>query len=63
MSEEIKYEKCTRCKTWRLPSMFLNEVGRKLKTLLNLLKLRGNRIYSKLRSFEKFLKGFSFKSF
>ena len=32
MSEEIKHEKCARCKTWRLPSMFLNEVGRKLKT-------------------------------
>jgi ribosomal protein L17 len=32
MSEEIKHEKCARCKTWRLPAMFLNEAGRKLKT-------------------------------
>ena len=32
MSEEIKHDKCARCKTWRLPSSFLNDSGRKLKT-------------------------------
>ena len=32
MTEEIKHDKCTRCKSWRLPSAFLNEAGRKLKT-------------------------------
>lgn len=30
--EEIKHEKCKKCKCWRLPSQFLNAKGRKLKT-------------------------------
>jgi DNA-directed RNA polymerase subunit RPC12/RpoP len=30
--EEIQYDKCPRCKTHRLPTQFLNEKGRKLKT-------------------------------
>jgi len=30
--EEVKHEKCGRCKTWRLPKQFLNHKGRKLKT-------------------------------
>jgi len=29
--EEIKHEKCARCKTWRTPEHFLNDKGRKLK--------------------------------
>jgi hypothetical protein len=32
MAEEIKHEKCKRCKCWRLPSQFLNAKGRKLKS-------------------------------
>ena len=32
MSDEIKHEKCGRCKCWRLPSEFLNDKKRKLKT-------------------------------
>ena len=30
--EEIKHEKCTTCKCWRIPNDFLNATGRKLKT-------------------------------
>ena len=30
--EEIKHEKCGKCKSWRLPKDFLNDKGRKLKT-------------------------------
>eukprot|EP00466_Bigelowiella_natans_P013998 jgi/Bigna1/56912/estExt_Genewise1Plus.C_1460009 len=33
-NEEIKYEKCNRCKCHRLPEDFLNEKGRKLKTCI-----------------------------
>ena len=32
--EEVKHEKCNRCKCWRLPEDFLNEKGRKIKTCL-----------------------------
>jgi hypothetical protein len=35
MMEEIKHEKCNRCKCWRTPDQFLNDKGRKLKTCLN----------------------------
>jgi hypothetical protein len=31
-TEEVKHERCNRCKCWRLPSLFLNTKGRKLKT-------------------------------
>jgi hypothetical protein len=30
--EEVKHERCGKCKCWRLPSDFLNDKGRKLKT-------------------------------
>jgi hypothetical protein len=30
--EEVKHERCGKCKSWRLPSLFLNEAGRRLKT-------------------------------
>jgi hypothetical protein len=33
--EEVKHEKCKRCKCWRLPEDFLNETRRKLKSCLN----------------------------
>ena len=29
---EVKHEKCRRCNVWRIPSLFLNDKGRKLKT-------------------------------
>ena len=32
MSGEIKHQKCTKCKSWRIPESFLNEKKRKLKT-------------------------------
>ena len=35
MMEEIKHDKCGRCKCWRTPDQFLNDKGRKLKTCLN----------------------------
>jgi hypothetical protein len=30
--EETKHDKCPKCKCWRIPSSFLNDKGRKLKT-------------------------------
>lgn len=30
--EEVKHERCTKCKCWRLPEQYLNAKGRKLKT-------------------------------
>ena len=30
--EEVKHQKCTKCKCWRLPDTFLNPKGRLLKT-------------------------------
>lgn len=30
--QEVKHDKCPKCKCWRLPELFLNAKGRKLKT-------------------------------
>jgi len=32
MNQEIKHDKCPKCRTWRLPELFLNDKKRKLKT-------------------------------
>ena len=32
MTDEIKHERCGKCKCWRTPDLFLNDKGRKLKT-------------------------------
>ena len=32
MSNEVKHEKCGRCRCWRLPEQFINNKGRRLKT-------------------------------
>lgn len=32
---EVIHERCRSCKCWRLPSCFLNDTGRRLKTCSN----------------------------
>jgi hypothetical protein len=43
--EEVKHERCTKCKCWRLPEEFLNEKGRKLKTCFKCRDLNNKSKY------------------
>eukprot|EP00466_Bigelowiella_natans_P011399 jgi/Bigna1/41588/e_gw1.54.15.1 len=61
-NEEIKYEKCNRCKCHRLPEDFLNEKGRKLKTCIKCRDIqkkyrnKPNVILRKAKWFQNFKK-------